>query len=290
MQHPDPSVPVPLAARLLLGRAAVQTIADDNGVDVLHIKGNAVDSSLRASSSVGTDIDILIPPAQTERLHRALLTHGWTVYSSFAWGSPFEHAQTYLHQTWGFLDVHRWFPGIRLDAERAFARLSSGSREVDFAGVCGRVPGTDEQAALLLLNAARGGGIDDVGAIWTDAAPERRRAIERVIDDLDARVAFSVATGTLEEHRHERDYRLWKVISEGGSRTAEWRARVRAAPTLRQAVRIVLRAPLVNVEHLTHRLGRPPTRREVVAEFFSRAAQAIRAALPRKRSSREEGR
>ena len=129
---------------------------------------------------------------------------------------------------------------------------------VDFAGTPCRVPGVVEQAAILVLNAARGGGGGaDLRRVWRDAPPERRREIEGVIDALDARVAFSAATGDLEAYRHERDYRLWKVISEGGSRSAEWWARVRAAPTLGQALRIIGRVPLVNVEHLSHRLGTP---------------------------------
>ena len=42
-------------------------------------------------------------------------------------------------------------------------------------------------------------------------------------------------------------------------------------------MRVIARAPLVNIDHLAHRLGRRPTRREVVVEFFAR---------PRARSER----
>ena len=105
-------VPVPLAVRLLLGRAAVQVIASDAGADLLHIKGNAVDTSLRAREAPGTDIDVMARPTHVPRLHDELLRHGWVVYSSFRYGSPFGHAQTYRHPDWGYLDLHRMFPGI----------------------------------------------------------------------------------------------------------------------------------------------------------------------------------
>lgn len=276
MLEADPELPVPLRVRLILGRAAVQVIADRAGVDLLHIKGNAVDSTLREASAVGTDIDILVEPRQVALLDHELRRNGWRVYSTFEWGSPFEHAQTYVHGVWGFLDLHRRFPGIRAAPEHAFAVLGAGSTTSDFAGTACRVPGVVEQAAILVLNAARGGAAVDMQSVWWDATPERRDEIVRVIHALDARVAFGAATGDLERYRDERDYRLWKIVSGGGPRSAEWWARVRAAPTPRESVRIVWRAPLVNVEHLSHRIGRSPTRREIVTEFFARPARAVR--------------
>ena len=56
-------------------------------------------------------------------LDRALRARGWRVYSTFVYGSPFGHAQTYLHDAWGYLDLHRWFPGIRAAPEAAFERM-----------------------------------------------------------------------------------------------------------------------------------------------------------------------
>lgn len=271
-------VSVPLRVRLTLGRAAVQTVADSVGAYVLHIKGNAVDPELRAASAMGTDIDILVHPAHIDRLDDALRAHGWRVYSTYAWGSPFGHAQTYIHNVWGYTDLHRSFPGIRVSPTRAFERLLSGAHPLDFCGVACVVPGVVEQAAILMLNAARGGS-GDLQQVWHGAAADRRRDIERVVDDLDARVAFSAVTGDLEKYRRERDYKLWKVISEGGSRSEEWRARVRAAPTIADAIRVIARVPLVNVEHLAHRLGRQPRPRDIVGEFFARPVRALAEAL-----------
>ena len=117
---------VPLAVRLHLGRAAIQTVAGRAAVDVLHIKGDAVDETLRPGGQAGTDIDILVRPAHVPVLDSALRSHGWTVYSTFENGSPFGHAQTYAHDVWGYLDLHRLFPGIGLDPAIAFERFWMG--------------------------------------------------------------------------------------------------------------------------------------------------------------------
>jgi hypothetical protein len=77
-------------------------------------------------------------------------------------------------------------------------------------------------------------------------------------------------------------YRLWRVVAQGGSRADEWRARIEAAPPRGEQLRIALRAPLVNVEHLEHRLGHTPTTVEIVREFFARPAAAARDAIGRR--------
>jgi hypothetical protein len=278
----ESEVSVPLSVRLRFGHAALQHLADEVGVDVLHIKGAAVDPSLRPGGYSGSDVDVLVRPAHVARLDTAMRRHGWHLYSSFQNGSPFGHAQTYLHDAWGYVDVHRFFPGIRVQPELAYERFWSERHGIEIAGIGCQVPSVPAQAVLLLLNAARSTrrGQADVDTAWREAGEERRVEITRLVDDLDARVAFAAATGGLEAYRHERDYRLWKIASEGGSRSAEWWARVRAAPDLRSALRVVAQAPRVNVDHLSHRLGRAPTRREIIAEFFRRPAKAIREAWP----------
>lgn len=273
----ESQVDVPLSVRLRLGHAAIQHLADGIGVDLLHIKGFAVDPELRPLASRGSDVDVMVRPEQVDRFDRALRAHGWRLYSTFELGSPFGHAQTYLHDAWGYVDVHRFFPGVRVAPAPAFDRMWADRTSTSIGGVGCPVPSVPAQALLLTLNAARSSTADrgDIETVWREASDERRRQIETLVTELDAPVAFAAAVGGLERYRGERDYRLWKVVSEGGSRAEEWWARVRAAPTFAEAVRLVARAPLVNVEHLTHRLGRQPTRLEIVAEFFGRPARAI---------------
>ena len=273
----ESQVEVPLSVRLRFGHAAVQQLADEVGVDLLHIKGAAIDPSLRPAELRGTDVDVLVRPDHVARLDEAIRSHGWRLYTTFASGSPFGHAQTYTHHVWGFLDLHRFFPGIRITPGAAFDRLWADGSTVQIAGVGCRVPSVPAQSVLLILNAARAGKTrgDDLAVVWEAAPDDRRAQIRSLVDELDADVAFAAAIGGLEHYRHERDYRLWKVVSEGGPRSAEWWARVRAAPNLSQALRIAARAGLVNVDHLTHRLGRRPTGVEIAVEFLDRPARAI---------------
>lgn len=270
-------VNVPRAVRLRFGHAAIQLVADSIGVDLLHIKGAAVDPSLRPGGYAGNDVDVLVRPAHVRALDVAMRRHGWRLYSTFEWGSPFGHAQTYMHDAWGFIDIHRFFPGIRLSPDRAFERLWGDSYSIRIAGFGCRVPSVPAQAVLLVLNAARSRtrAMSDVQVAWEEATPERRLEMRALVADLDAPVAFAAANGELERYRGERDFDLWRIASRGGSRSAEWWARVRAAPNLVAAARIVLRAPMVNVDHLSHRLGRPPTWGDILVEFFRRPAHAL---------------
>ncbi|MGW9629717.1 nucleotidyltransferase family protein [Agromyces sp. NPDC055520] len=274
----ESQIDVPLSVRLRFGHAAVQDVADDLGVDLLHIKGVAADPSLRPGGYTGSDVDVLVRPTHIAALDRALRRHGWRLYSTYEYGSPFGHAQTYLHDAWGYVDIHRSFPGIRIRPESAFARFWADRQKVEIAGIRCAVPSLPAQAVLLVLNAARSTmrTKPDVQVVWRDATDERRDQMRALVADLDAPVAFAAATGELDQFRGERDYHLWKIASEGGTRSAEWWARVRAAPSLGAAMRVIARAPFVNVDHLAHRLGRPPTRGEVVGEFFRRPARALR--------------
>ncbi|WP_353827019.1 nucleotidyltransferase family protein [Agromyces sp. SYSU T0242] len=273
----EAEVQVPRPVRLRFGHAAVQHVADATGVELLHIKGAAADPSIRSADHVASDVDVLVRPDHVDRIDAALRTHGWELYSTFEHGSPFGHAQTYLHHAWGFIDIHRYFPGIRLAPEAAFDLFWADRRQVEIGGVACPVPEVDAHAVLLVLNAARSapGMRGDVQTAWEQADEATRARRRALVERLNAEVAFAAATGGLERHRHERDYLLWKVSSEGGSRTREWWARIRAATSAREGLRIALRAPLVNVEHLGHRLGRRPTRRDVVLEFLRRPVSAV---------------
>lgn len=270
-------VDVPIDVRVVLARAAVQVVADDAGADMLHIKGEVVDRRLRPVAVPGGDVDALVRPSHVHRLHAALLDHGWRVYSTFDHGSPFGHAQTYQHDMWGYFDLHRRFPGVCIGDDEAFELMWGGRSPVTLHGADGWVPSLVVQATLLVLNDARSRGLrGDSVQTWITEPGLDPDEIAGCVAALGAQTAFAAATGTLERRRGAPDYALWRAVSQGGSRTAEWWGRIRAASGPREAVDLAAKALLVNVEQLQHDLGHPPTKREIAVAFVSRLAHGAR--------------
>lgn len=274
-------------ARLVLAHAAVQRVADLNGVDLLHVKGYATDPAIRWEGRISTDVDVLARPAHIPRLIAALTALGWNHYHGFETGSPFGHAHTLLHEIWGYVDIHRHFPGIMVDRSEAFERLWADRGTVDMGGITCAVPSLPAQRLILVLHAARltdrARGHRDVEAAWDAASEEEQRELRQLVEGFRAEVAFAAAVGGLDAYRDRPEYLLWRIQSQGGTRMEEWRARIRVAPTARAKIRLVLRAPLVNVEHLAVVLGHQPTRAEVVREFFARPARGVREEWRRRR-------
>lgn len=270
---------VPMGARVMLGHAAAQYMADRHSLDVLHIKGYALDPALRWEGRVGTDVDVMVRPAHLDRYLHALLTAGWTHAIGFEEGSPFGHAATLSHAQWGYLDLHRSYPGFMVSPADAFESLWRERGEVVIAGANCPVPSLRGQVVVMMLHAARSGGGGrsdlDLDEVWGKAPATLQLAVLELVAELKAEVAFAAATGDLDNFRDRREYALWNTVSRGGTRVEEWFARIKAAPTLAGRVRLVLRAPLVNVEHLTMLWGRPPTRGEVVREFFARPVRGL---------------
>ncbi|HET7277775.1 MAG TPA: nucleotidyltransferase family protein [Dermatophilaceae bacterium] len=271
---------VPLVIRVAIGHAAAQHIAEAAGIDVLHIKGPALDSSITWPGREGTDADILVRFSDARAMVSALERAGWELRSRFENSSAFQHSATLWHSHWGYLDVHRYFPGIQAPPDLAFRRLWSERTTADIAGVACPVPNLAGQILIVLLHAARAGGNPrahrDIQTAWEALAPARRVDVTDLVDELDAHVGFAAATGHLDDFRDARDYELWSIASRGGTRFQEWKARVKAAPTRREGVWIAFHAALVNTDHMAMLLGRRPTGREVVREFFARPARGVR--------------
>ncbi|MFV0451017.1 MAG: 2-nitropropane dioxygenase [Propioniciclava sp.] len=300
------SIPVP--ARVHLTHAVTQYLADLSSTDLLHIKGPALDASLRVwqvdpGSADGqtrplprlsSDADVLVRPAHVPTFLQACLDHGWSVAAHFSTGSAFEHAATLWHNELGYLDVHRFFPGIELDADAAFSRLWADRTSIAIAHRPCWVPSVIVQRFLLILHAARSGQRigGDLERAWGRADDATRAEILALAVSLRAEVAVAAATGRLEEFRDDPSYDLWRLFSAGyHSRGAEWRARIRAQRTWRGRLRLVGRSFLVNTDHLAMTLRHRPTRREILIEYLRRAGTAageIRRLVPAAFRRREE--
>ncbi|MFP5415736.1 MAG: nucleotidyltransferase family protein [Actinomycetes bacterium] len=290
----DPVEQMPLIVGVQLGSAALQVIADDHGVDLLQIKGPAVDPSLLATREVtdetgairvetvarqSVDADLLVRPAHLQRLFAAMRAHGWEMAYRFEDGSPFEHASTWLRPGLSSADVHRSFPGIGLHAEAAFDRLWADRRTMRIAGYPCVVPSLAGQRLILLLHAVRGGEVSggDVHRAWERATEQERADVDALAADLRAEVALAACTGRLDQYRHAREHDLWQALATGNrSRLALWKARVKAQPDLWNAVRTAYWLVAPKAGRLERALGRPPTARELIGAWGDQAVVAGR--------------
>jgi hypothetical protein len=284
-----PTVDVPHEVRIAFAHAAAQHLVDRLGARAIHVKGAALDPSLVPGRSY-SDADVLVHPRDVPAVLSALRDHGWELINTFAYASSFEHSATFRHADFGLLDVHRLFPGTGPTPEAAFEALWAERQTTSLGGRPCAVPSRPAQACLLLLHAARAGNdtkaARDVDCVWTSATHAERAAVLDWVDRLDAHLAFSVITGTLEDHAADPAYDLWRVAARGGTRVEEWRARIRAARGIRGKLTVAGRSVLVNVEHLSIVRGAPLTRREVAAEFFARPVRGVREQLRRRRAGR----
>lgn len=289
----DSVTTMPMSAGIRLGSAALQALAEDHGVDLLHVKGPAVDTSLMALETTpdsvtgldvtrrrprpSVDVDVLVRPAHVERLFAAMREHGWVMAYRFEDGSAFEHASTWLREGLASADVHRSFPGVGLRAEAAFDRLWSDRHETLIAGYPCLVPSVATQRLILILHAVRGGDVagGDIQRCWTAASPEQRAEVDALAAELRAEVALAAGTGRLEQHRKTREYDLWRVLSTGEtSRAALWRARVRAQPNVFAAVRTAVWLVAPKPGRLRTALGHEPTLRELSGAWLSQLRAA----------------
>lgn len=270
---------MPSFVGIRFAHASLQALAEDHGIDLLHIKGPTVDESLLDGPRESIDADVLVRPAHVDRLIAAMHEHSWTTQYRFEDGSAFEHASTLVHPFLAPVDVHRRFPGIDGDAAAAFDRLWADRHLTDLAGMPCAVPSVPAQRLLLIVHAARSGALEhrDIRMSWAEASDEQRDELVRLADELGAGVALAAGTGRLDEFAGLPGYDLWKVLStRERSLVRIWVARVRAAPTRRAALHAALRLLLPNRRRMETRLGRPPSRREVATAYFSRSRTGTR--------------
>ncbi|WP_106818047.1 nucleotidyltransferase family protein [Janibacter massiliensis] len=272
---PTDGVDIPLSVRVAVAHAVAQHLADEVGADVLHVKGPVLHPSLAVHRGGSTDADVLVRPEHVAWLIDVMRRHGWAVVTDFRTGSVFEHAATLRHRVYGYVDVHRHFPGFGVPPSVAFDRLWGDRGTTTVADREVPVPSIAAQALLLVLHAGRGAeweGQQDVRTAWHDADPEARAAVAALRDELDAGMAFAVAVG--DDPGDAPDLALWQSFAPGATRTEQWRARIAAAPDRRSALRIILSAALVNTDHLAMELGRRPTPRDVLQAQAGRVRRA----------------
>ena len=207
---------------------------------------------------------------RSQRLSRAA--------AHFEDGSAFEHDAAFTHPFLQQADVHRSFPGIRLDPEEAFEALWRERGTSVIAGYSCWVPSISAQRLIVILHAAREGSPThpDIRRAWNAASAEERRHVEQLAIELQAEVALAAGTGRLADHLGARGHALWRLLSQGEySLAALWWARVRSAPTVWAGVRIGARLLVPTPRRIAVRLGRTPTNRELVDAYLQQGRRGI---------------
>lgn len=232
-------IELPLAAAVGFAHGAVEVIARDAGVDLLHIKGPAIDSALSVTRTAdGTfaprerrsiDADVWVRPAHAERLIAAMLAHGWSVYAPVRWGASFEHAATLTHPGFVSVDIHQTFPGVAAGID-AFEGLWAGRHAAVIAGIVCQVPSLTAQRLILLLHTARNGpDRADVPGAWGTADEAEREDVWALARTWGAEVPLAAAVGELERFADRREHDMWAYLSTGtGTWAQQWWARLRA--------------------------------------------------------------
>lgn len=277
----EPAAPtgadLPMWARVHLTSAVVQKLADDAGVDLLHLKGPSVHADLRSHPRLSSDVDVLVRPAHLPAMLDALSGHGWELYTDFDEGSSFGHAANYRHDYWSYVDVHRNFPGPSAAPARVFDTLWADRISQPIAARPCPVPNLPGQLLILALHQARSHHPGRLEA-WELATPEIRLQATALAEQLGAQVPLSAVIGGLENYRHHPDHDLWAYWSgNDGDRLAEWLGRLQAARTGRERAQVLLRMGRVNRTHLRLRLGREPRRSEIALEELRRIGKGLRA-------------
>ncbi|MDO5645899.1 MAG: nucleotidyltransferase family protein [Dermabacter sp.] len=278
-----PTAP-PMATRLRITHALLETLGREAGIRVLHIKGVTLDADLAKNRHASTDCDVLVPPTDAERYCDALATHGWDLRTRFEHGSVFGHAATMYHPVWGTVDVHRSFPGLDTDADATFEAWWQDGREIELGGARLRVPSALDQRVLLLMHAARSPNAltsHDFRVTWEDASADERRALEARAVALGAITPLMILTDTgdgerIDRVRGEPTFHLWDAISRGANPTELWNAQIQDAHSWTQKIGIMWKAAHVNRDHLAIQLGHAPTRAEIAREWVHRLGRGTR--------------
>ncbi|MDO5676860.1 MAG: 2-nitropropane dioxygenase [Propionibacteriaceae bacterium] len=275
--------------RITLIHGVLQRIADDAGVRMLHIKGPAVAPELldvKTKVEDGEEVEVTVPrgsgdadvlvhPADVRRFLKAVHRYGWVKKTSFYTGSAFGHAQNIYHPKIGNADVHRYYPGL---PESAFQQLWANRGSVTLGNVNCPVPSLRAQRLILLLHGARSGPTHpDVGRAWGRASEEERADVRYLAGLLNAELGLAAALDELDGWEKHPEYLLWKHFREANpSRLNEWRARWRAARTLRAKSRVVRSFIFFDPSSLESTLGHKPTAGEIAKRNVARIGTLVR--------------
>lgn len=167
---------LPLPDRVRLGHTAVDHIARNSGIRILHFKGPLAAELFPERPAGMGDVDIFVDPARAVELAVELERQGWISEGAISY--PLSNHALVLTEVDSFhctFDLHVRYPGIRISDEDAFELLWSSKMS---ATLCNRtllVPSRSTHALLLLLESTRN---------YADHPQRQGRKISGVLNSL----------------------------------------------------------------------------------------------------------
>ncbi|ACV06883.1 hypothetical protein Ksed_18810 [Kytococcus sedentarius DSM 20547] len=199
-------------------------LAGSADIRTLLVKGPAAEQAL-GYSRLSMDVDVLVEPGRFQDLLDLLCAHGF-VGDLGAVKESWAHSVEVVSDEWSIaIDVHRWFPGIDVPADRAFEVLWSCAAPVELAGRPCTTVDRPAHAVLIGLHAARNRRGSrkhaEIADAWAALTSSERNEMHRLAADLGAEPVlgivledFSAATSgrvrsRWEARAHKRVLRIW---------------------------------------------------------------------------------
>lgn len=140
-----------------LAHAWVARLAHSVGARALLIKGTALHRLQLRQPRTSTDVDVLVPPEDFEKMCGALVRAGWRERQvSFLLKAAPNHSRSFIHPDWPCdIDVHSHYPGFLADPSVVFDTLWSRAANERFATQDCPRPDRPSSALILALHSLR---------------------------------------------------------------------------------------------------------------------------------------
>lgn len=248
--------------------ALMASVARQEDVEVVFIKGPVLSKQRLRSRSHSGDVDLWVSPGQIPVLTTAMHDWGWESGGDLWAGLSFNHSLTLRFSEWGCeIDAHRHMPGCAVSDSSAFDALQSHTESVEFAAVVAPVPNRTAHAVLAALHALRPTHRSETNIQQVnEAARILKSAGNAVVDFAETiRAIPALAPGlqkAFPDQSFERDYQapanwLWRAQSTRAAAyrmlltSLSWHDRV-------QFVSRLVWPPIAVLRLSDERLGLPP--------------------------------
>jgi hypothetical protein len=237
---------LPLAVAVDLAHALVGAAAESAQVRALFIKGTVSNLHAVRPHRVPSDVDVLVPPEEVDRLLEALARRGWAVRpESFAHQSFVTHSVTVMHPDWPCdIDVHTAFPGFLADENVVFGALWARRQSVTIAHF--ELSGANFASSVVIaaLHALRAMHLPRHAQEFDQAlaavklsrdAADIVREVEEIADEGGARgtlAPFLVELGVAGQTPpvHDAKYQEWQRNTQQLNRAVSWLAAILEVP------------------------------------------------------------